>query len=84
MISLVILLSITVHCPKLNTEGWGSQRPRDRCPRDRFQMIMIDNHSVRMSVPLIVKLVKNNISIVYSEIPTKAMMMSASTCVAHI
>ena len=48
------------------------------------QMIMIDNHSVRMSIPLIVKLVKNNISIVYSEIPTKAMMMSASTCVAHI
>jgi len=41
------------------------------------QMIMIDNHSVRMSIPLIVKLVKNNVSIVICDekhMPVSMMM----------
>lgn len=33
-------------------------------PLEDIQMIMLDNHSVRMSIPLIVRLAENNISIV--------------------
>ena len=42
-----------------------------------IQMIMVDNHSVRISVPLIVRLVKNNVSIVYCDekhMPVSMMM----------
>lgn len=42
-----------------------------------IQMVMVDNHSVRMSVPLMVKLVKNNISIVLCDekhVPVSMMM----------
>ena len=42
-----------------------------------IQMILIDNHSVRMSVPLIVRLAENNVSIVVCDekhMPVSMMM----------
>ena len=41
------------------------------------QMVMIDNHSARMTVPLITRLVANNVSIVYCDethMPVSMMM----------
>ena len=46
-------------------------------PLEDIQMIMVDNHSVRMSVPLIVRLVENNVSIVVCDekhMPVSMMM----------
>lgn len=46
-------------------------------PIEDVQMIMVDNHSVRITIPLITKLVKHNVGIVFCDekhMPTSMMM----------
>lgn len=46
-------------------------------PIEDVQMIMVDNHSVRNTIPLITKLVKHNVGIVFCDekhMPTSMMM----------